>query len=108
MEANIDIKATEEEDGSYLTETAWHKVLDVNSALAYLRYVVRVYDARPIIDYVKISLLTKNDEQFAMFPIEIKRKPVPLLTFRNTNTIADKITIVTKVRKLYSKKYQAF
>ena len=79
----------------YTTEIRNLTVGKINKVLDNLVYAVRVYDARPLIDYVKVVL---NDGQFEiLFPIEIKRMPMPILNFKLNNTISDKVTIVTKV-----------
>lgn len=87
----------------YQSETISPKVVtSLNAALTSLRYTVRVYDARPIVDYVHVWLYRGRKENNEVidectFPILIRRRPVPILTYRSSNELHDRVTIITKV-----------
>lgn len=70
----------------------------LNSILKGLRYYVAVYDAKPLIDYINVILTVEGDFQCeVVFPISIRRPKLPILQFRNDNTVISSITILTKV-----------
>ena len=71
-------------------------VQEVNKLLASFVYTVRIYDARAVIDYVKLRTWGDINAEIT-YPIEIVRKPMPVMTFREDDRLIDKITIVTKV-----------
>ena len=68
----------------------------VNKLFSTIIYSVRIYDAKPIRDYVKLKIWGDLNSEI-IFPIEIARKPMPILTFKEGDRLIDKITIVTKV-----------
>ena len=68
----------------------------INEIFSKIIYIVRTYDAKPIRDYIKLRIWGDINATI-IYPIEIARKPMPVMTFRENNGLNDKITIVTKV-----------
>ena len=85
----------------FVIETAREFSLqELNAILKGLVYTVRVYDARPVTDYVTVHITGEINCKVA-FPIEIARRPMPVLTFRANDHISDKVTIVLKTMMRY-------
>ena len=80
-------------------ESFFGPVEALNTNLTMLKYTVRTYDAREITDYINVQIVDELLETIdeILFPIRIRRKPVPILSFRESNVIAQRVTIVTKV-----------
>ena len=75
---------------------------EANKVLASLIYGVRIYDARPMTDFVTL-IITGDIEATVTFPIRIVRKAMPILVYREDNKIESRITIVTKTFMRYFK-----
>lgn len=77
----------------------------LNAALLSLQYTVRVYDARPLTDYVQVQLFNGNKSsgeliEECQIPVVIRRRPVPTVFYREGNEVTDRVTIVTKVTSI--------
>ena len=54
----------------------------INEKLKNIKYTVKVYDARRLVDYIKVSIKTTSIFCEVEFPIEIRIRPLPILSFR--------------------------
>ena len=97
MEVDVPFTVNETEKGVFVTESLWVETHELNVALPNVRYFVRVYDARAMTDYVKLTLFTETTVFRAKFPIQIRRKQLPVMSFHEGSAIGDLVTIVTKV-----------
>ncbi|CAG5109673.1 Oidioi.mRNA.OKI2018_I69.chr2.g4187.t1.cds [Oikopleura dioica] len=69
---------------------------DLNNILKGIRYYPEYYDARPITDIITFSLTSKTKIEEVKIPIRIRRKPLPVLQYRESDQLNQMITIVTK------------
>ena len=97
--SSVPVEDLGERNGPVFTKftMAEKTVQEVNHILSSFVYTVRIYDAKPIIDYVKLRTWGDINAE-VNYPIEIVRKPMPVMTFRENDRLIDKVTIVTKVR----------
>ena len=95
----------------------WRNVTDSNKLTKRIRLFVEVYDARPLIDIVVVTMKRQlTGEEFeTRFPglilretdlgiiilVTYKTMPMPILTTRSTNNFHDMVTIVTKTFMRY-------
>ena len=60
------------------------------------------YDARPFTDLINFQIIIDDDHmEEVSFPITIKRPKMPVLTYRESDTFSDMVTIVTKTFMRY-------
>ena len=85
------------EEGSFIRFENYSQN-DLNTYLREIVYQTKVYDGREMTDIVEITLSGHSRVICKVaFPIKIKLRKLPFLHFRLTNTLANSVTIVTKV-----------
>ena len=61
------------------------------------------YDARPFTDVINFQMIMDDDHmEEVSFPITIQRRKMPVLTYRESDTFSDMVTIVTKTFMRYN------
>jgi len=91
LDSNIDFSSSSD----------WMSVGKINQKLKNIKYTVKIYDARRLVDYIKVSIKTSTIFCEVEFPIEIRIRPLPILSFRQSSKIEDMVTIVTKTFMRY-------
>ncbi|CBY30880.1 unnamed protein product [Oikopleura dioica] len=75
---------------------------NLNLLLASLRYTTFIFDGVNMQDYVQITVICNHSTQHkAFFPVLIRRRPAPQLFLSKSESVNDKLTIVTKTYLRY-------
>jgi predicted regulator of amino acid metabolism with ACT domain len=74
----------------------------MNQILASLRYTTFIFDGVNMQDYVQVTVTCGGSKQHkVIFPVLIRRRPAPQLFLSKSNSVKDKLTIVTKTYLRY-------
>ncbi|CAG5103038.1 Oidioi.mRNA.OKI2018_I69.chr1.g584.t1.cds [Oikopleura dioica] len=78
-------------------------VEETNELLKIINYYVTLFDARRLRDIVTVKITrTASGEEFeAKFPVDIHRPEMPILSVRDGDSFAERVTIVTKTFMRY-------
>lgn len=78
-------------------------VEETNELLKEFNYYVNHFDARRLRDIitVKVTRIATGEEFEAKFPVDISRPEMPVLSVRDGDSFAEKVTIVTKTFMRY-------